>query len=273
MRILIATGGSPQSVAALRFGTLVARRTGAAATVVTVIKKESDRLRAETVLARAREHLPHDAEATMLIRVGHPAEEIVREAETGPYAAVVVGEKQHRGLVTRFLLGSTAERVVEHAPCPVIVAKGHVGALSRFLLCDSGAVSPPLVQRFAEQLPTIVGPEDAVTVLHVMSQIAAVQGADLAPLEADAEDLIAQHQPEGELFQRDLDMLAGLHLRPRARVRHGIVVDEILAEAVEGDYDLVVIGAFRGEGWRRILLDDLAHEIIVRMDRPILVVR
>jgi nucleotide-binding universal stress UspA family protein len=56
-------------------------------------------------------------------------------------------------------------------------------------------------------------------------------------------------------------------------VRHGLVVEEILAEAQCGDYDLVVIGAHRGEGWRRILLDDLAHEIINYVDRPILVVR
>jgi nucleotide-binding universal stress UspA family protein len=56
-------------------------------------------------------------------------------------------------------------------------------------------------------------------------------------------------------------------------VRHGLVVDEIQAEARSGDYDLVVIGAHRGEGWRRILLDDLAHQIIVEMDRPVLVVR
>ena len=50
-------------------------------------------------------------------------------------------------------------------------------------------------------------------------------------------------------------------------------LDEILAEARDGDYDLVVIGAHRGEAWRRILLDDLAHQIIVQLDRPVLVVR
>jgi nucleotide-binding universal stress UspA family protein len=50
-------------------------------------------------------------------------------------------------------------------------------------------------------------------------------------------------------------------------------VDEILAEARSGDYDLVVIGAHRGAGWERLLLDDLAHQIIEQMDRPVLVVR
>lgn len=59
----------------------------------------------------------------------------------------------------------------------------------------------------------------------------------------------------------------------RPNVRHGRVVDEILAESRAEDYDLVVIGAHRGEGWRRILLDDLAQQLITQIDRPVLVVR
>ena len=51
------------------------------------------------------------------------------------------------------------------------------------------------------------------------------------------------------------------------------MVDEILAEAKAGDYDLVVIGAHRDEGWQRFLLDDLARKIVVRLDRPVLVLR
>ena len=61
--------------------------------------------------------------------------------------------------------------------------------------------------------------------------------------------------------------------RSRLAGEHGLVVDEILAEARDGDYDLVVIGTHRGEGWRRILLDDLAHQIIAQVDRPVLIVR
>jgi len=38
-------------------------------------------------------------------------------------------------------------------------------------------------------------------------------------------------------------------------------------------YDLVVIGAHRDEGWQRFLLDDLARKIVVRLDRPVLVLR
>jgi nucleotide-binding universal stress UspA family protein len=77
---------------------------------------------------------------------------------------------------------------------------------------------------------------------------------------------------EGDLLERDIHSLekSGLHSVPK--VRHGLVVDEILAEARSGDYDLIVIGAQR-QKWQRFLLADLSHQIIEQVDRPVLVVK
>jgi nucleotide-binding universal stress UspA family protein len=56
-------------------------------------------------------------------------------------------------------------------------------------------------------------------------------------------------------------------------VRHGLVVDEILNEARPADYDLVVIGARRAEVWQQLLLDNLARDIVTRVQLPVLVVK
>jgi nucleotide-binding universal stress UspA family protein len=276
MHILMTTGGSTHSELALQFGAhlLGTIQTSLWPTILTVIKAESDRERAREILGHACRIVdPHCSQVNTKIRLGHPAEEIIREAEEGQYKLAIVGEKQHHGLLTRFLLGSTAQRVVEHAPCPVIIAKGHIGPVKRVLLCDSGVQDPSLLSRLDDQLPVLLQSKPDVTVLHVMSQISAGPGVRGAQLRAEAEQLIAQHAPEGELLQRDVDILTRLGSHPRPKIRHGLVVDEILAEAAQGDYGLVVIGVNRGEGWRRILLDDLAHQIIVQADRPVLVVR
>jgi nucleotide-binding universal stress UspA family protein len=115
--------------------------------------------------------------------------------------------------------------------------------------------------------------EEEITVLHVMSQIIAAPGVPDHQLYADVQELIAEDAPEGRLLAQDLRQLDRQGIHPIAKVRHGLVVDEILAEARAGDYDLVVIGAHRGEGWQRFLLDDLAHKILAQMDRPVLIVR
>jgi nucleotide-binding universal stress UspA family protein len=274
MHILMATGGSPHSELVLRFGAQIARRVGKVPTILTVIRREVDYPRAEAILVRACQLLkPEAPNVRTSIRIGHPAEEIIREAEEGNYNLVIVGEKQRHDVVTRFLLGSTAERVVEHAPCPVIIAKGQARPIQRILLCDSGVDGPSLLDRFTQQLPKLIGNEEEVTVLHVMSQISAGPGVRGAQLRAAAEELIQNHTPEGELLERDIQFLERLSVHPRPKVRHGLVVEEILEEAQGSDYDLVVIGAHRGEGWRRTLLDDLARQIIAQMDRPVLVVR
>ncbi|MFN2278232.1 MAG: universal stress protein [Candidatus Promineifilaceae bacterium] len=46
----------------------------------------------------------------------------------------------------------------------------------------------------------------------------------------------------------------------------------MLNEARDGAYDLLVIGSHQARGWQRFLLDDLAHQIVVQADRPVLVV-
>jgi nucleotide-binding universal stress UspA family protein len=164
-------------------------------------------------------------------------------------------------------------RVIEQAPCPVLVAKGRLGTIRRILLCDSGVECPSLLSRFTTQLADLLDGEEQVTVLHVMSQISAGPGVAGKQLRASAAELIDERTPEGELLVQDLRVLErpGVHLHPE--VRHGLVVDEILAEARAGDYDLVVIGAHRGRAWQRLLLADLAQEIVHHLDRPVLVVR
>lgn len=53
---------------------------------------------------------------------GHPAAEIVRVAEEWPADLVVMGTLGRTGLA-HLLLGSVAERVIRHAPCPVLVVR------------------------------------------------------------------------------------------------------------------------------------------------------
>lgn len=275
MRILIATGGSPHSLIAVRLGGHIARAAQTSPTLLTVIRQPAEQARADEILAQATEllatGLPEPVAADTLVRVGRPADVIVAVAVAGKYDLIILGERSGHKLVTR-LLGSTAERVIEHAPCPVMIAKGKGNPIHRILLCDSGAATSSVLDRFTAGLAELRPVELDITVLHVMSQISAAPGINGHQLRAEAQELIQEHAPEGELLERDLRMLTRVNVQPQAKVRHGLVVDEILAEAQSGDYDLVVIGAHRVGRWQRWLLDDLAHEIITHVDRPVLVV-
>lgn len=272
MKILIATGGSSHSEKALHFGAQIARCAEEAPTVLTVVRRKEELPRAEAVLQRAQYLLAEVPCIETRVRVGRPAEQIVAEAREGGYDLIIVGERQSHTLKAR-MLGSTAVHVVEHAACPVIIAKGQIRPIQRILLCDSGALIPSLHSRFIAQLADMLMGEEEITVLHVMSQITAWPGVPDQQLQASADELIEVHAPEGEWLASDLQILAHPGIHAQAKVRHGVVVDEILAESKENDYDLVAIGAHRDAGWQRVLLEDIAHEIIKRLERPVLVVR
>jgi nucleotide-binding universal stress UspA family protein len=283
MRILIVIDGSSQAGTTLRLAAHLLRGyvVDEPHVLLAVIRHEAERPRANSTLVQASQMLAAP-NVQVKTRVGRPDREILQEVQEDHYDLLVMGEGWHRRLlVACHEQNLTAARVAEQAPCPVLVAAGRVGPIRRILLCDSGARSPlatsgldtPLLDRFTASLADLFGGEEEVTVLHVMSQISAGPGVRGKQLRANVEELIAEQAPEGELLRQDLQTLSRPGIHPRPKVRHGLVVEEILEEARDGDYDLVVVGAHRGEGWQRVLLDDLAHEILLQIDRPILVVR
>ena len=78
--------------------------------------RSEDAERAARVLANALARLP--AEAHGEVRHGRPATELA--AAAGPSDLIVVGSRGW-GTVRRIALGSTADRLVHDAPCPVLV--------------------------------------------------------------------------------------------------------------------------------------------------------
>ena len=273
MKILIAVDGKPHSQVTLRLGAQIVQLTGSPATILTVGRSKFARKECRAYLARADEYFSKQGlDVNTEVRTGNPAKEILEEIKRGQHDLVILGSRRVSEQIKR-LFGSTLDQVIEKSPCPILISKEDAGDLMRILICDSGAGSPPLMERFISQLRELVKKETQVTVLHVMSQMSAGPGVKGWQLRAEAEELIDAHTPEGELLEHDIDELESFDIHPDVIVRHGWVVDEIIDEAKQGDYGLIVIGAHRNEGWQRYLLDDLAHQIIVEADRPVLVVK
>jgi len=60
--------------------------------------------------------------ARSILVEGQPHDQIVRHAESLKADMIIMGSKGRRGM-NRILIGSVAERVIEYAPCPVLVIK------------------------------------------------------------------------------------------------------------------------------------------------------
>lgn len=137
-RILVATDFSENSQAAFPLAWSLARTFDARITLVSVVQRypidallgtEITRNTAGTLQAQARAELeslrdrlppPHRQPVELEIAFGHPAQEIARVAQDRASDLVVIATRGHTGLRHAYL-GSVAERVVQHAPCPVLV--------------------------------------------------------------------------------------------------------------------------------------------------------
>jgi len=61
--------------------------------------------------------------ASAMTVTGDPSAQIVRTARSTHADLIVIGTHGRRG-ISKFLLGSVAERVIATAPCPVVTARG-----------------------------------------------------------------------------------------------------------------------------------------------------
>jgi nucleotide-binding universal stress UspA family protein len=270
MKILLCTDGSSYTVRGLNLGARVARAAASSVDILAVVESSRKEKTHRLVEAAAADLEEVGIPVTIHQRTGRIAEEVVRQAQTTPYDLLIVGSRGRRGVV-RLLLGSVALHVTGHAPTSVLVVKGRVGDLKRFLVCSSaGPVSEHTV-RFAGRLARPL--EASVTLLHVMSQLPLAGDAALHDLKASAEELIQRGSREGVHLEQMLDLLAAEEVVSRAVIRHGLVREEIIAEAQEGQYDLLVTGAHVTPGLDARLVDDLSADILLAANRPVLIVR
>lgn len=271
MKILLCTDGSKHAGEALRFGALIARNARNQVTLLGVVERDDDERKVTRMLERTSDALCQDVpHIETRIRHGHAAEEILKETEENRYDLVVVGSRGRRGL-TRFLLGSTAAQLARYCTSPLLVVKGKQRRLDKILVCTGGAEAGEKDTELAGRIAALTGA--SVTVLHVLSQLPLCPEANLTDLEETCEELLESGAREGVHLTKALQILANLGVKGEAKIRHGLVVDEILAEAREGDYDLIVTGAHVATGLQRFILKNTTEEILLGADRPVLVVR
>jgi nucleotide-binding universal stress UspA family protein len=202
-------------------------------------------------------------------RVGRMDEETIDQSHIASYDLVVIGSRGRRG-VRRLLFGSMAAHVVEHTPTSVLVVKGRRRTMDRFLVCTAAGPASERTVQFSGRLARSV--DASVTLIHVMSQGPLSRGAILDDLEAAADELIKRRTREGLHLNKTVDLPVTERTKARTVVRHGLVVDEIVAEVEEGQFDLLVIGAHTTPGIKRPFVGDLAEQMLLAVDISVLVV-
>ena len=133
-RILCPNDFDGNSLDALRLARRIAERDKATLYVLHVVPPQDPLVMSAPAIARrdeeyARTELQKISDAELkgvdhevLLRFGHPAEEIVA-AETETKAELLVMATHGRTGVSHFIMGSVAEKVVRESACPVLTVR------------------------------------------------------------------------------------------------------------------------------------------------------
>jgi nucleotide-binding universal stress UspA family protein len=211
-------------------------------------------------------------------RTGTAYEEICDVARELKADLIVVATHGHTGY-KRMFLGSVAERVVQHSPCPVLVVRQHLSG-------SNGAAH--LRTRTGFQLAKILVPTDFSDCSHTAFdfgvQLAREFGAELCLVHVinphafpfgdkyTALDPAELLQQMGTAAQRRMRLMAAkAKTRYSVRLIRGSPAIEICKAANE-DADLIVISTHGRTGLGHLLIGSVAEHVVRYAHSPVLVI-
>ena len=293
--ILFSTDFSPTSEAALPYAVAVARKFGSTLHIVHVLSEANLLMMSGGVDYVSMGTIYDDAHAEAKERIekiaerieGVPHKSYVRHGLIWKNLAgiiseneidlVVVGTHGRTGL-GKLVLGSVAEDILRHAPCPVLTVGPKVSGRAKLPELSAHDVAPPELELRQILFATNFGrnaalaARDAVTLaeefrarmtmIHVIEDYTRL-GRDPGPIEDNLNRL-------KELVPRN----SQLQYIPETLIEFGNASERILKAAVERDVDMIVLGARSSADvggthfpW------SVAHHVIAQSHCPVLTIR
>jgi nucleotide-binding universal stress UspA family protein len=287
-RIVSTTDFSEESRGGVQYALAMAEQLGATVTLVHVIEPPSPISGMEAVpiarpdseiKARVRAGLDNmvDRESTVNVRLepqvrtGKPFHEIIAAAREADL--IVISTHGYTG-VKRVLLGSTAERVVRHAVCPVLTVRASLTrktaplTLKKILVpIDFSKLSRDAL-RWAILLARRFGSE--IFLVHVVQKF---------PIDSTLTDggsdwlRRLRQQAKADLAAMAVSLRESAEVSASAVVREGTPFDEICKAARSLGADLIVLTTHGHTGLKRIWLGSTAERVVRHAHCPVLAVR
>ena len=208
------------------------------------------------------------------IATGLPSDEVVTEALAEDADMVIVGTRGNSGLA-HVLLGSTAERLIRSAPCPVLAVhmpktEGSVGqgmTFDRILvptdLSDCSLEAVHYAKIVAIQVKA------SIELLHIMEP--ACYGIDFT-IESSADREQKRKAATGRLEALSSELTAA-GIAVKLSLLGGAPSDTILEVAHRTSSNLIVMGTHGRRGLSHVLTGSVTEAVLRRGTLPVLAVR
>jgi nucleotide-binding universal stress UspA family protein len=214
---------------------------------------------------------PMGMRANCRVRRGEPAEAIVDLARDLDAELIVMGSRG-LGTLRSALIGSVSAEVIDHAPCPVLIARSD--RIGRAVIADDGSPEAEFARAFVMARPHLLG--EAATLVGVVPHQTIWPDA-MIPLDADTAELLIESQSVrrrglGRVLAADAEAIAATGVEATWEVREGHAGAEIVAAAEEHHADLIVVGTHGRHGISRLALGSVSRDVVHGAHCSVLVV-
>jgi nucleotide-binding universal stress UspA family protein len=200
---------------------------------------------------------------------GDPVSIMKEEVRQENYEMILMGVHRRQRLIpSHFRVIS--QRIIKHSPLPIMLIRDIRGKLERMLVCTGGLqISQPVVE-LSTKLAGQAGLQ--ATVLTVAAAVPSMY-TGMMEMEETLEELLRTDTPLAQHLRHSAELLAKSGIRAEIKVRHGDVVEAILEETAEGQYDLVVLGETQRQSLIGLLLGNVTQQIINRAPSAVLITK
>lgn len=204
---------------------------------------------------------------------GRPASVIVDEARELGSDLVVIGSRGH-GAMASAVLGSVAAEVVDHAACPVLIARS-AGVRSLVLAADGSETSRQAAD-FIATAPFLRGIPTRVVSVAALTLPWYAFDAGTGPAisgEFYQETLDAERVEHERILTAATERLAERGIVATAELREGDAAFGLIDAAAAFGADLIVVGSRGKTGLTRLLLGSVARGVLYHAKCSVLIVR
>jgi universal stress protein E len=293
-RILVGTDFSPTAKVAVDWAIELARQQGARVEIIHAVTvppsvpeyvspgalapgpffDEEVRRAAQTRLDEEAASLrAKGIEVETWLSLGTPSMVISDRAAETSALAIVIGTRGLTGL-RHVLLGSTAERLVQKAPCPVLVVHpedlGRHRAIRTILLPTDFSEDAERAIHTAQRL-LAPSPDARLTLLHAFNL--PIEYTAYGPIPTSVHYLQDTGLDAERRLQELTDRLTGEGLAVDWVAREGDPSVVIVEEAERRQVDLIAMGSHGRSGLRHLLLGSTAERVVQHASCPVMTVR
>jgi nucleotide-binding universal stress UspA family protein len=273
--LLIATNGFAGTWPSIEYGTWLAATLEKNISLLGVTENLNpaaidDHHPLEDVFARAVELFQKNGVAYSLeVQNGNAEDVIPRKARQGDYIIVLgpLGRPQFR----RMLTGRSIRHLMEEIEQPILYVPESKLPLKKILICIGGLGYEVTAEHIAMQMA--IKSRAEITLLHIVPPMD-LNYPTAQTVSSHWQNLTETDTPVGRSLRQTLEVVKNDGLTANVKARQGNVVEEILAEVKDGNYDLLCMGSmYSTNALRQLYAPNVTAEVADGTACPVLSAR